>query len=330
MNSGKFASLIFLSLTIAACNTPPKIVRLSKEPNAAIIYPNSQRSSLLTWEGAYINKVDNEIVGADQESPVYISPGNHTLSVSVRFNRGIGGGGPIFTEINLPTNLKMATEYNLRQSNTDSTYAVWLEDKATGERVGNQATADRPKPSPKPAPWEPDPLKISIRKKIPEYVVASNFQKRKDQFTTIQSAILIGNLDAPDHITPFNKEQKNRTLQEDQEKPKEIDGFFTSIKDLNDQSKITSLLIACDGANCRFGSYLELLPGTYEIGYSCGRDGGNVAPFEKTLTILAGKKYHFICTLPNPTRHIASLFVAETDTVETSSLPDYYSHFKFK
>ncbi len=330
-------ALCILSIVlVTACASPPTEIEISKSPDSASIQTKWDRQTVTTWQGVNITAIDGELTGVGTNGAnLHVAPGKHELELHIKFNQGIGSGGPFYKNLKLPVDLEPKTAYFLNFSIEDSTITTWLENKSTGSRVGQSSKTNWTKESP-PKLSKDEVIAAALAsaksytRETPGYVIATRFVKRSSDAPTSNTALLVINNNAPDRIDStesFKFLIPALTSNEELDNPKEFNGYFTSIKDLNKPDSLTTLLSSCIRSGCKETSYIEAMPGTYEIDIRCLGVSG-VAQFRKQITLLPNRKYHAICIQPSLLRGVSRLTIMERPMIETNQLQQYYSDFK--
>ena len=332
----KFASSIFLFFFFFACSSVPTELRISRAPDSATIQTKWNRQTVTTWEGVNIMAIDGELTGAGMDAAkLHVAPGKHDLDLHIKFNQGIGSGGPYYKSLKFAVNLYPNTAYFLNFSIEEATISVWLDEISTGNRTDQSIKVSWTKESqPKPSKDEVIAAALasakSLTREIPNYLISSKFVSRKSNSPETGTALFVLNNNAPDRIDStesFKLIIPALTSNEELDNPKEFSGYFSSIRDLTKPEALTVLLSSCIRAGCKETPYIEIAPGMYEIDIRCFGVSG-VAQFKKQLIVLPNKKYHAICVQPSLLRGVSRLTIAERPMIESTKLQQYYSSFK--
>jgi hypothetical protein len=331
----KILCALLVTLT-TACASPPTDIKISKSADSATIQTKWNRQTVTTWEGVNITAIDGELTGVGTDNAkLHIAPGKHELDLHIKFNQGIGSGGPFYKNLKLTADLAPKVAYFLSFSIEESIISVWVEEISTGNKISPPTKINWTKESP-PKPSKDEVIAAALAsaksytRETPNYLISSRFVKRKSNAPTSGTALFVLNNNAPDRIDSvesFKLLIPALSSNEELDNPKEFNGYFSSIKDLTKPESLTVLLSSCIRSGCKETPYIEILPGTYEIDIRCFGVSG-VAQFKKQITILPNKKYHAICIQPSLLRGVSRLTLAERPMIEPNQLEQYYSNFK--
>lgn len=327
---------VLLAIFITACASTPTEIKISRATDSATIQTKWNRLTVTTWEGINIIGIDGELTGAGIDgAKLHVAPGKHELDLHIKFNQGIGSGGPFYRSLKLAVDLAPNTSYLLNFSIEEATITVWIEELATGNKTGQSSKINWTKESP-PKQSKDEVIAAALSsaksytKETPEYVISSKFVKRKPNAPVTGTALFVLNNNAPDRIDSvesFKLLIPALTSDEELDNPKEFRGYFASIRDLAKPDSIPVLLSFCKRSGCKETPYVEIAPGMYEIDIRCFGVSG-VAQFKKQMIVLPNKKYHAICVQPSLLRGVSRLTIAERQMIEPDQLQQYYSNFK--